>query len=47
MGLPGRERAGSAPLADLPRKLPKREKHGRLTERALADLAPFAERVAP
>jgi methylenetetrahydrofolate--tRNA-(uracil-5-)-methyltransferase len=30
------------PLDGLPRKTPKREKHRMLSERALADLAPFA-----
>ena len=34
------------PLADLPRRTPKREKHARLAKRALEALAPFAERTA-
>ena len=34
------------PLADLPRRTPKREKHARLAERALEALVPFAERAA-
>jgi methylenetetrahydrofolate--tRNA-(uracil-5-)-methyltransferase len=34
-----------APLAGLPRRLPKREKNERLAERALAALAPWSEQV--
>ena len=35
------------PLEDVRRRIPKREKHRRLAERALAALAPWAEGVAP
>jgi methylenetetrahydrofolate--tRNA-(uracil-5-)-methyltransferase len=34
------------PLADLPRRIPKRDKHERLAKRALEALAPFVERSA-
>ncbi|MEN8184033.1 MAG: methylenetetrahydrofolate--tRNA-(uracil(54)-C(5))-methyltransferase (FADH(2)-oxidizing) TrmFO [Myxococcota bacterium] len=34
------------PLRDRPRRLPRRERHLLLSERALADLAPFAHRVS-